>query len=86
MQSCPLCGSAVAENPRYPAYVCERCVDKASSATGRRVRYYNIDMSGGCEGQYEDDGSPYPSSRCWIDNTECRAEEARFGGIVIQPL
>jgi ADP-ribosylglycohydrolase len=85
-QSCPLCGSAVRPNPRYQAYVCDQCARTATDAAGRSVRFYNTDMAGGCEGRHADDETQYPSSRCWIDGIECQAGEARFGGIVIQPI
>ena len=31
-----------------------------------------------------DTGDSYDSHDCWIDGVACRADEARFGGIVIE--
>jgi hypothetical protein len=38
----------------------------------------------GCAAEYADTGEEYPSRECFIDGLRCEAEEARFGGIVIQ--
>jgi hypothetical protein len=41
-------------------------------------------MSGGYGAQYRDNQSPYYHHDCFIDGRRCRADEARFGGIVIE--
>jgi hypothetical protein len=43
-------------------------------------------MSGGFEAKYADDGSDYPSHECNIDGVRCHADEAYFGGIVIEVI
>ncbi|MBB4634786.1 hypothetical protein FHS01_000796 [Longimicrobium terrae] len=43
-------------------------------------------MFGGCIGKYVATDEEYPSDLCFIDGVVCRAREARFGGIVVQPL
>jgi hypothetical protein len=36
--------------------------------------------------KYVESGEPYSSHDCYIDGVHCRAEEARFGGIVVQTI
>ena len=83
-QRCPLCGLEVQELPRYPRYVCHTCARKATSADHRPLAFFNEGFSGGFVAQYSDTGERYPSHICTIDGIECYANEARFGGIVIQ--
>jgi len=49
-----------------------------------RSGFYNIDASGGFQAFYADTDAPYPSHACEVDGIPCRADEARFGGIVIE--
>ena len=81
---CPICGSALEPVPLYRRYVCSDCAARAASADGRRLDFSNIDLSGGYAARYADTGEPYDSHACWIDGIRCRADEARFGGIVIE--
>jgi hypothetical protein len=85
-QFCPICGTAVTPLARYPRYVCASCDAKACSAEGRPLRFFNLSMSGGFGAEYADTDEPYDSSICYIDGVKCHANEARFGGIVIQPV
>jgi hypothetical protein len=85
-QHCPICSAAVAPNPRYPRYVCESCAGKASSADGRLLAFSNVDFSGGFAARYADTGAEYPSHECFIGGVKCHADEARFGGIVIEAV
>jgi len=71
---------------RYPRYLCEECASKAKSKDGRLLNFFNADLSGGFIAQYADTGHPYLGHECYIDEILCYADEARFGGIVIQPL
>ena len=43
-------------------------------------------MSGGYAAEYADTGDPYESHECFVDGIECYADEARFGGIVIETV
>jgi hypothetical protein len=85
-QLCPICRNSVEPNRRYRRYVCNACVDKAVSADGRRVAFYNANLFGGCVGEYVDTREPYLSEDCIIAGIKCQAEEARFGGIVIEAV
>lgn len=87
-QYCPVCKTEVHKNERYTNYVCSNCVANATDIHGNKVEYSNVDILGGvkcthkcnqnkiCECKYE----------CYIDGIKCIASEARFGGIVIQPI
>lgn len=83
-QSCPICLAEVQPNPRYSRYLCEVCASDPRSADGRRVSFYNVSLSGGFAGRYNDSGESYNGHECFVGGIRCRADEARFGGIVIQ--
>lgn len=83
---CPICQTVLRPIERYPRYVCSACEARATSRDGRPLGFGNTGISGGFEGRYLDSGESYDSARCWIDGIACVAQEARFGGIVIQPL
>ena len=86
MQRCPVCETEVPASPRYPRKVCTDCVKRARTNDDRPVAFFNQALSGGLEGRYADNGEEYPLPDCTIDGVPCRAEEARFGGVVIQVI
>ncbi len=59
---------------------------KHSNVNGRELLFYNVSFSGGYIAYYADGDSKeeYKSHDCYIDGIKCRADEARFGGIVIE--
>jgi len=57
---------------------------KASSQDGRALLFYNQSLSGGFVAQYADTREIYLSHTCYINGVKCYADEAHFGGIVIQ--
>jgi hypothetical protein len=85
-QTCPICRTSVEPNFRYPKYVCSDCREKASDINGRKLVFYNESFSGGYIAYYADSNTQeeYKSHRCYINGIECRANEAKFGGIVIE--
>ena len=83
---CPVCGAALPPVARYPRYVCPSCESRACSSDGRPLVFFNLGLSGGYGARHADDCSPYDSHDCYIDGLPCRADESRFGGIVIQTL
>ncbi|CPU66723.1 Uncharacterised protein [Mycobacteroides abscessus] len=89
VQHCPLCGTLLRENPRYPRHVCGWCAQDVTDEAGRPVILANASLTGGYTAQ-RPDGSPASSEvlagRVWIDGVALRAQEARFGGVVVQPL
>lgn len=86
VQHCPICSAEVEPNARYPRYVCEECAAQASSADGRLLEFSNIDMSGGYTARFADTLAEYPSHECFVAGVKCHADEARFGGIVIEAV
>ena len=87
---CPGCGAALTSNPRYPWYFCNDCRERAEDCEGRRLVFGNAAVSGGLSWRYADD----PARRddralrvlCLIAGRPVIVSEARFGGVVAQPL
>ena len=48
-QLCPLCKNNVELNPRYPKYVCAKCIHDYGTKTkqGLPIEFFNVDFSGG---------------------------------------
>lgn len=69
---------------RYPRAVCPDCVAQARDPAGRLLDFYNEGLWGGFLAFIRATGEYYPSHECFINGARCRADEARFGGIVIQ--
>lgn len=82
--ACPICAASLAPQIHYPRYVCRDCASRAKSADGRALTFSNIGFDGGYAASYIDTGEPHDSHDCWIDGVACHADEARFGGIVIE--
>lgn len=82
--NCPICGASLEPQSRYPRYVCAACARRACSADGRPLAFANEGFDGGYVATYADTGEAYNSHDCWIDGVACHADEARFGGIVIE--
>lgn len=85
-QRCPLCKVDVQSSLRYPNYLCGKCALDAVDEHGRALRFYNESLSGGFRALYADTNEQRDSHECYVRGVKCRADEARFGGIVIQPF
>ncbi|WDF55256.1 hypothetical protein [Mucilaginibacter sp. KACC 22063] len=86
-QHCPICNRYVAYSDRYPNYVCSKCESLTVDKMGLKVGFFNITLDGhGCQGKYLDSGKLYRSTKCFIKNIQCKAEEAYLGGIIIRPF
>ena len=83
-QHCPICHGEVKAVPRYPRYACQACAERACTADGKLLEFFNTGADGGYMARYVDTGADYPSHECVIDGLRCWVDEARFGGIVIQ--
>ena len=83
-QNCPICANEVSINTRYPKYVCTNCAELATDKAGRKLQFFNYSLSGGFQAIYDDTNAIYDSNVCFINQIECWADEARFGGIVIE--
>jgi hypothetical protein len=88
-QACHLCrcsmGKPLEARERHPERICQVCALDAVDAQGRRVCFGNAGPGGGFRGWYADTLAPYDRHDCIIRGVPCRADEARFGGIVIEP-
>ncbi len=82
---CPICTTPVPHRERYPRTVCGACCDKACDDRGRKLNFDNVSMSGGFEAIVANTKAEYASYICYIEGVKCWADEARFGGIAIQP-
>lgn len=83
---CPICTGPPPDVPRYPHAVCFTCVGLATSLDGRPLGFSNLGVSGGFMAYHRDDDTTYRSHECLIRGVRCWADEAKFGGIVVQPL
>lgn len=83
-EKCPLCGAPRPFDPRYPRAVCAACVEQARDAEGQPLVFYNEGLSGGFVAVVRATGAIHPGRECYINGARCYADEARFGGIVVQ--
>ena len=87
--SCPICGREQPALSRYPDYLCRDCVGRASTEDGRRLDLVNTSAGGGFAARYADDGELCEEVTLThvvhVDGIRCWADEARLGGIVVQP-
>lgn len=87
--TCPVCGAEQPAVPRYPDYLCRGCVSRAATREGRTLRLYNTSLTGGFVAKYADDDELAEEESVthivYVDGVRCWADEARFGGIVVQP-
>jgi len=85
-QQCPICGTGVARDQRYPSKLCRKCVDQATDESGRSLEFSNVDATGGFQAFYSETGQQYPDHVCYVRGVQCCADEAHLGGIVVQPI
>jgi hypothetical protein len=86
---CPLCLNVHSFTPRYPKAICGKCAaGEITDLTGQPVAFCNIDFSGGFRSLHTINQEVVQKNDhlCLIQNVKCYADEARFGGIVIQTL
>jgi predicted amidophosphoribosyltransferase len=82
-QKCPICGMELPASKRYKNYVCDKCIERAVDEDGKPASFYS-------EARRNEDGSfqtPYTLRKvCYIDGIKCRGQEAKFGGLVVEPV
>lgn len=87
---CPGCGTRLIHFQRYPWYFCGACLARAEDGEGRKLTFFNSSISGGLGWRYEDDSTTADLKSiavvCHIDQRPVLVSEARFGGVVAQPL
>ena len=81
-KNCPICDKNMLSFERYPNMICDECVELAVNKNGDSIKFYNIDHTGGFISIVNDiKGEEH---ECYINNHKCHANEARFGGIVVE--
>jgi hypothetical protein len=87
--TCPICGAEQPALPRYPDYLCRQCVSRASTEDGRLLVLVNTSLAGGFAARYADTEELCEEVTIthivYVDGVRCWADEARLGGIVVQP-
>ena len=73
-QNCPICKELVKPNPRYPNYVCNTCLANGIEVNGKNISVSEIDVYSNLEVQ------------CSLKGIECKVQEAKFGGAVVQVI
>ena len=89
MVRCPICETEQPAVARYPGYLCRDCVSRASTEDGRRLVLVNTSLEGGFAARYADTEELCEevtvTHEVHVDGVRCWADEARLGGIVVQP-
>ncbi|PSL08142.1 hypothetical protein CLV30_101109 [Haloactinopolyspora alba] len=88
---CIICGVGARTMERYPRIACRACHRRAVNAAGERIRFYTPYIAGGFEARLVDEAQTLDdevtrTNLVYIDGQAVFADEARFGGSVIQPL
>ena len=85
---CPICCGQGRHEERYPAALCRSCQKRVVDAHGNSVGFFNESLSGGLLIKSANRKAvPDPASQpIFCNGIECRARQARFGGVVVQPL
>jgi hypothetical protein len=85
---CPICNNIMICIRRYPNKICIDCTNsnKLVDEQGNPVTFGNIDESGGFESYHFLNGVRVVKKEhvCYMNDIKLWADEARFGGIVIQ--
>lgn len=90
-EPCPICGAPRPHSPRYPRAVCTGCVARAVDGAGRPLTFSNLfpESLGGFQAVYADTRERLVTSGdscvCFVGGLRCRAREAYFGGVVVEP-
>ncbi len=87
---CPGCGTRLKFDARNPWHFCAACLASATDGEGRRLVFGNVSLSGGLAWAWADDpehrDSEVPGVVCLIGSRPVLVSEARFGGVVAEPL
>lgn len=86
---CPVCLEQ-SENvsARYRDCVCEPCLNRFGTLDedGLALTFGNVDFTGGFVSMRNGVRTSQPEHVCYVNGIKCFADEARFGGIVIQKM
>lgn len=81
-KKCPICDNDMYFFERYPNMICNQCFDNTVTKDGFKIEFYNENITGGFYSLMNNEKGNI--HECYINNKKCYADEARFGGIVIQ--
>ena len=88
--NCPICANQYTRYERYPRSICGSCAQSViKDVDGHTVTFENIDWSGGFQSIHVGEGNQIIKKEehvCFVNGIKCWADEARFGGIVIQTM
>jgi len=84
VQACPICHAAVKPSDRYPRYLCPACSARATDASGRALASRTRISAAASRRTTQIPANRRDGHDCQVDGVPCRADEARFGGIVVQ--
>jgi hypothetical protein len=88
-QLCPICGDKVIENSRYPVYLCEKELNRATDSQGKIVKLNNRSVTGGFIAFYENGAEATDVTNTftvYIDGKPYHVAEAKMGGVVVTPI
>lgn len=85
---CPGCGTRRKAFARYPWHFCNDCRARAVDGDGQALEFANESLSGGFIFRRvgEADWTACGSVIARIDGRRVKVHEARFGGVVAEPL
>lgn len=85
---CPGCGTPQRAFERYPWYFCQGCLKLAEDGAGNRLEFANASLSGGLVWRRvgSEDWVDVITVICRIKSRPVTVHEARFGGVVAEPL
>lgn len=85
---CPGCGATQKPFLRYPWYFCQPCIGRAEAGDGRSLKFSNTGFGGGFAFLFDPDRTGYTcgAALCEIGGRPVIVHEARFGGIVAEPV
>jgi hypothetical protein len=84
---CPICQTLMSYSERYPKALCNAHYDECIDIEGRKVTYSNEGFHGGFVSEHFVNDNLVETAKdgcCAVRGVICFAQEARFGGIVIQ--
>ena len=85
---CPGCGVALPGMARYPWHFCTACCGRVTDAAGARLEFANTTAFGGFSWRRAGDAD-WTEAQGYVgllDGRPVQVREARFGGIVAEPL
>ena len=85
---CPGCGIPQTPSGRYPWYFCGDCRKLTEDGAGKRLEFNNASLSGGLVWRRvgSEDWVDAITVICLIKSRPVTVHEARFGGVVAEPL